>query len=112
MEDYIARYCDYKIWNQEGAIPDEVLLEEAKQAEGLLVANAKISAAFLKQAPHLKVISNTAVGYESFDLEAMKEYKVISTHTPYVLDETVADLVFSLVLSTARRVPQLNNFVK
>ena len=112
VEEYIAQYCEYKIWDKEEAISQEVLIEEAKQAEGLLVANAPISAEFLKQVPHLKVISNTAVGYESFDLEAMREYNVLGTHTPYVLDETVADLVFSLVLATARRVPYLNNYVK
>ena len=42
----------------------------------------------------------------------MREYNVLCTHTPYVLDETVADLVFSLLLATARRIPHLNNFVK
>lgn len=112
VEAYIAEHCDYRIWDKDEQIPHYVLLKEAKEAEGQLVQNAKINAEFLNEVPHLKVISNSAVGYDSFDLEAMKESNVLGTHTPYVLDETVADLVFSLVLSTARRVPQLNNFVK
>lgn len=112
VEDYIAEHCDYRIWNKKERIPADVLLEETKNAEGLLAANPPVTAEFLQQVPQLKVISNTAVGYDSFDLTAMREHKVLGTHTPYVLDETVADLVFSLVLATARRVPQLNNFVK
>lgn len=112
VEDYIAAHCDYKIWTETGAIPPPVLLEEARNADGLLVSNAPVTKEFLEQVPHLKVISNTAVGYDSFDLEAMKEFNVLGTHTPYVLDETVADLVFSLVLAAARRVPELNNYVK
>lgn len=111
VEDYIAEHCEYRIWNQKERIPADVLLEETKNAEGLLAANPPVTSEFLQQLPQLKIISNTAVGYDSFDLEAMREHKVLVTHTPYVLDETVADLVFSLILSTARRVPELNNYV-
>lgn len=112
VEDYIAQYCEYEIWDQEGLIPQDILLQKAMKAEGLLIHNTPITRTLLEQATHLKVISNAAVGYDSFDLEAMEEFSVLGTHTPYVLDETVADLVFSLVLSTARRIPELNNFVK
>ena len=90
----------------------DVLMEEVKDVEGVLVQHAPITHELLEQAPNLKVISNSAVGYDSFDLEAMKEHRVLGTHTPYVLDETVADLAFSLVLATARRVPELDKFVK
>ncbi|RNF38957.1 2-hydroxyacid dehydrogenase [Planococcus salinus] len=112
VEAYIAKHCEYRIWDKKEPIPPEVLLEEAKKAEGLLVQKSAITEDFLAQASHLKVISNTAVGYDSFDLEAMEKYGVIGTHTPFVLDETVADLVFALMLSAARRIPELNNYVK
>lgn len=112
IEDYIAKHCEYRIWNKKEVIPPDVLLEEAKSAEGLLVTHVAVTSDFLRQVPHLRIISNTAVGYDSFDLEAMREYEVLGTHTPYVLDETVADLVFSLVLATARRVSELDIYVK
>lgn len=112
VETYIAKHCDYKIWKNPEKIPNHILLEEAKKVDGLLVQNAAVARDFLSQLPNLKIISNTAVGYDSFDLEAMREFGVIGTHTPFVLDETVADLVFALILSAARRVPELNNYVK
>ncbi|MCM3609947.1 D-glycerate dehydrogenase [Planococcus sp. MERTA32b] len=112
VEDFISEHCDYRIWNKKDKIPADVLLEETKNTEGLLATNPAVTAEFLQQVPQLKIISNTAVGYDSFDLKAMREHNVLGTHTPYVLDETVADLAFSLVLATARRVPQLNKFVK
>ena len=112
VEAYIGQYCDYKIWNRKEPIPADVLLEEAKNVEGLLVQKAAVTRDLLSQVPQLKIISNTAVGYDSFDLEAMEEYGVLGTHTPFVLDETVADLVFALMLSAARRIPELNNYVK
>ncbi|MBD8014553.1 2-hydroxyacid dehydrogenase [Planococcus wigleyi] len=112
VEAYIGEHCDYRKWEGKGKIPQDVLMEELKDAEGVLVQNASVTNELLEQAPKLKVISNSAVGYDSFDLEAMKQHGVLGTHTPFVLDETVADLAFSLVLATARRVPELNNFVK
>lgn len=112
VEAYIAKHCEYKIWEGPERIPPEILLEEAKLVDGLLVQHAAVTHDFLSQLPNLKIISNTAVGYDSFDLEAMQEFDVIGTHTPFVLDETVADLVFALILSAARRVPELNNYVK
>ena len=112
VEEYIGEHCDYRKWEGDGKIPLDVLTEEIKNVDGVLVQHAPITNELLEQAPDLKIISNSAVGYDSFDLEAMKQHKVLGTHTPFVLDETVADLAFSLVLATARRVPELNNFVK
>lgn len=112
VEAYIGEHCDYRKWEGKGKIPQDVLMEELKNVEGVLVQNASVTNELLEQAPKLKVISNSAVGYDSFDLEAMKQHRVLGTHTPFVLDETVADLAFSLVLATARRVPELNNVVK
>ena len=64
------------------------------------------------EAPNLKVVSNISVGYDNFDLQAMAKHNVIGTNTPYVLDDTVADLVFALMLSAGRRVCELDSYVK
>ncbi|QNK87446.1 D-glycerate dehydrogenase [Sporosarcina sp. resist] len=112
VEDYIAQYCDYKIWNEETPIPNDVLLKEVADVEGLMTPKGIITKEFLNSAPSLKVVSNIAVGYDAFDIEAMKERDVWGTNTPFVLDEAVADLVFGLILATSRRVVEFNNYVK
>ncbi|MBO1914962.1 2-hydroxyacid dehydrogenase, partial [Microvirga sp. 3-52] len=71
-----------------------------------------INEELLKHAPLLKVVSNVSVGYNNFDLAAMKSHHVIGTNTPNVLNETVADLAFGLLLATARRISELDHFVK
>ena len=86
VEAYIGKHCDYRKWQGEGAIPLDVLIEEIKDVEGVLVQHAPITHDLLEKAPNLKVISNSAVGYDSFDLEAMKQHGVLGTHTPFVLD--------------------------
>ncbi|WML42255.1 D-glycerate dehydrogenase [Neobacillus sp. OS1-2] len=112
VEEYIAHYCEYKIWNKQEPIPMEVLLKEAAEVEGLMTSKGAINREFLNHAPHLKIVSKFGVGYDNFDTAAMKQCGVVGTHTPFVLDETVADLAFGLILSAARRIPELNNVVK
>ncbi|WP_410985208.1 2-hydroxyacid dehydrogenase [Bacillus cereus] len=112
VETYISEHCEYEKWDSSEKIPREVLLEKVQDKQGLLNFGAKIDEELLQAAPHLKVVSNISVGYDNFDLEAMKRKNVIGTNTPYVLDDTVADLVFALMLSAGRRVCELDSYVK
>lgn len=111
-EAILAPLCDYKIWDQEEPIPEHTLLEEVKNVIGLITPKVKITEEFLHHAPHLKIVANVAAGYDNFDLQLMEKRSLLGTHTPYVLDETVADLAFSLILSAARRIPELDAYTK
>ncbi|MGG0670394.1 D-glycerate dehydrogenase [Lederbergia citrisecunda] len=112
VEDFIAEHCDYKIWKGNGPIPEGELRKEIADVEGIMTPKGMITEDFLHHAPKLKVVSNIAVGYDGFDIEAMKARNVIGTHTPYVLDDSVADLVFGLILATSRRIVEFNQYVK
>ncbi|MFD2368717.1 2-hydroxyacid dehydrogenase [Brevibacillus sp. GCM10020057] len=112
VEAYIAEHCEYRKWEGKGPISRSQLLEQLEGAEGLLTVGGRIDGELLECAPRLKVVSNISVGYNNMDWKAMKERGVLGTNTPYVLDETVADLAFALILSAARRVPELDRYVK
>ncbi|MGF9967167.1 2-hydroxyacid dehydrogenase [Bacillus rhizoplanae] len=112
VEEYIAEHYEYEAWNESGKIPRHILLEKVKDIHGLLNFGTIIDEELLQAAPQLKVVSNISVGYDNFDIEAMKKRNIIGTNTPYVLDDTVADLVFALMLSASRRVCELDRYVK
>ncbi|WP_461613104.1 2-hydroxyacid dehydrogenase [Clostridium sp. Marseille-QA1073] len=112
VENYIEKYCDYEIWNSDEKIPRDLLLKSIADVDGLIQFGAKIDKELLDAAPKLKVVSNVTVGYDNFDLAEMKKRNIIGTNTPYVLDNTVADLVFALILSTSRRVVELDKFIR
>lgn len=115
IEDFISNHCELRIWREGGRVPEEVLLKEIADVEGLYTsgsASGKIDDALLNHAPHLKVVSNVSVGYNNFDIEALQKRNIVGTNTPNVLNETVADLAFGLILSTARRIVELDRFVK
>ncbi|QRG66716.1 2-hydroxyacid dehydrogenase [Brevibacillus choshinensis] len=112
VEAYIAEHCEYRKWEGEEPIPRSRLLEEVARAEGLLTVGGQINEELLDHAPHLKVVSNISVGYNNMECSALMSRGVMGTNTPYVLDETVADLAFALILAAARRVPELDRHVK
>lgn len=112
VENYIGAFCDYEKWDSEEVIPRELLLKKISDKEGVILTGAKVDDEFLNCGKNLKVVSDITVGYNNFDIEAMKRRNVIGTNTPYVLDDTVADLILGLMISTARRIPELDKYVK
>ena len=72
----------------------------------------RIDAALLAQCRSLKICANMTVGYNNFDLEAMKTAGVMGTNAPDVLTETTADLGFALLMATARRVAESEHFLR
>jgi gluconate 2-dehydrogenase len=112
VEAYIAAHCNILKWEKEEPMPRQELLKQITNVQGLFTAGGKIDEELLSHAPQLKVVSNVSVGYNNMDLEAMRAHGVIGTNTPEVLDETVADLVFALILGAARRIAELDQYMK
>lgn len=82
------------------------------EAHGLLGVGRTLGRAQLAQAGRLEVISTISVGYDNYDLEYLNERGILLTNTPDVLTETTADLGFALLISAARRVTELDAWVK
>jgi glyoxylate/hydroxypyruvate/2-ketogluconate reductase len=66
----------------------------------------------LAQCPDLKVISNIAVGYNNIDIPAATKRGIKVTNTPGVLDNTTADLTWSLLMAAARRIAEADAYVR
>jgi len=111
--DKIAQVTEMEVWTEELPPPYEMLLEKARDAEGLLtMLSDKIDAALMDTAPKLKVVSNLAVGSDNISIaEATKRHIVVS-NTPGVLTETTADLAFTLLMTAARRVVEADNYTR
>jgi len=111
--DKIAQVTEMEVWPEELPPPYEVLLEKARDAEGLVtMLSDRIDAALMDAAPGLKVVSNLAVGYDNINIaEATKRHIVVS-NTPGVLTGTTADLAFTLLMAAARRVVEADNYTR
>ena len=79
----------------------------------LTVLSDRVDAAAMDAAgPALAVVANCAVGYDNIDLAAAAERGIVVTNTPDVLTEATADLAWSLLMATARRVVEGDRLVR
>lgn len=99
---------EVKMWpHEEVAMTYEELTKEASDADALwTMLSDQVDRNLIMSAPKLKVISNLAVGYNNIDVQAAAERGIVVTNTPGVLTETTADLAFSLLLASARRITE------
>jgi glyoxylate reductase len=103
--DRIQEVCEVRAWEKVDPIPRENLFEWLKDAEGLVVTgNIQVDEELLQHAPSLKVIVQSAVGYDNINIEACTRRGILFGNTPGVLVDATADLAFSLLLCSARRI--------
>lgn len=89
------------------------LAEKLQGKAGVMTTGGeRVDAALLAACPQLKIAANIAVGYNNFDLPAMTAAGVLGTNTPDVLTETTADFGFALLMATARRVTESEQFLR
>ncbi len=114
-DDLRARLADYATITEINDLSPESQQQHAQalqQAEGMLGSGGKVNGELLAKMPALRACSSVSVGYDNFDVDALNQRGVVLMHTPTVLTETVADTIMALVLSTARRIPELDAWVK
>jgi lactate dehydrogenase-like 2-hydroxyacid dehydrogenase len=93
--------------------PPEELARRLKGKHGAMATVMdKFDEPILAQCPDLKVISNIAVGYNNIDLAACTKRGIRVTNTPGVLDDTTADLTWSLLMAAARRIAEGDAYVR
>jgi glyoxylate reductase len=110
----VAGACDLAEWDSESQpVPRDELLRAVRDADGVLtLLTERVDEEFLDAAPKCRVVANMAVGYDNIDVEALTRRGVLLTNTPDVLTETTADLVWALMLATARRIVEGSDAIR
>jgi len=91
---------------------DPAFLQALEDVEGIIGLALPVDQELLDQAPNLKIVSNNSTGYNNLSIEEMTKRGVMGTNTPGVLEDTTADAIFGILLACARRIPELDHFVK
>ncbi|EMR06991.1 Glyoxylate/hydroxypyruvate reductase B [Bhargavaea cecembensis DSE10] len=95
------------------AAPGSPEFEQALPSSlGLIGSGLVVDSALLDRAPSLRIVSNISAGYDNLDIDELTNRGILATNTPDVLTETTADAIFGLLISTARRIPELDRYVK
>ncbi|MDI6762871.1 MAG: D-glycerate dehydrogenase [Thermodesulfobacteriota bacterium] len=107
------KYFDVDYHSSDIPLQPHALIQRLKNKMGAItLLTDRIDDAVLSQCPEIRIVSNVAVGYNNIDVNACTRRKVMVTNTPGVLDDTTADLTWALLLSTARRVVEADQFLR
>lgn len=111
--DYLAQHCEIDSNQQDVPLTAAALAQRLADKDGLMCClTDRIDSALVGAAPHLKVVANIAVGYNNIDIAACTARAVMATNTPGVLDDSTADLAWALMLATARRLTEVESYIR
>jgi glyoxylate reductase len=111
--DILSESCDLVVNRDEFTLNKHQLSKNIKQKDGLLcMLSDRIDKEVLEEAEDLKVISSFSVGVNHIDTSEATRLGIYVTYTPGVLTEATADLTFALLLATARRIVESDNYIR
>ncbi|HLU60349.1 MAG TPA: D-glycerate dehydrogenase [Pseudonocardia sp.] len=113
LEEFDGTGIEVDLRRDHHPLPAAELRAVAADYDGLIcLLTDRIDAEFLAACPRLRVVANVAVGFDNIDVPAATRAGVAVTNTPRVLTDATADLAFTLLLATARRIPEGDAFLR
>lgn len=101
---------DHVLWLS--CTTEEEVIEQCKDADGVIVQYAPFTRKVFEQLPKLKVIARYGVGVDTIDLDAASEYGVQVCNVPDYGVNEVSDHAFAMIMSLVRKIPQMSQSVK
>ena len=99
----IFREAGYEVALLESYKDKADYLKAVAAADGLIVRSDIVDAEVLQAAPNLKIVVRAGAGYDNIDLKAAAARGVVAMNTPGQNSNAVAELVFGLMITLARR---------
>lgn len=104
---------DIKAWKGASPMPRSELLEWVRDADAIFsTMDAKIDGEVLDHGPNVRVVSQATVGYDNIAVDELTARGIPLGNTRGVLVEATADLTWTLLLASARRICEGVQFVK
>ena len=111
--EYLAQHCEVESNQEDVPLTATALAQRLADKDGVMCClTDRIDGALLGAATRLKVVANIAVGYNNIDVAACTARGVMATNTPGVLDDSTADLAWALMLAAARRLTEVESYVR
>ena len=111
--EYLGQHCEVSSNQRDVPLEPSELARGTADKQGLMCCMTdRVDATLLAACPQLKVVANIAVGFNNIDIAACTSRGIMATNTPGVLDDSTADLAWTLMLGAARRVTELERRVR
>jgi lactate dehydrogenase-like 2-hydroxyacid dehydrogenase len=110
---FLGEHCTVEANQTDVPLTTEQIAGRLCSAQALMCSlTDRVDAALIAQCPALKVVANIAVGYNNIDVAACNARGIMVTNTPGVLDDSTADLAWMLMLATARRLTEVEAYIR
>ena len=110
---FLGAHCEVDSNQVDTPLDADTLVQRLADKAGVICSlTDRIDDKLLARCPQLKVVANIAVGYNNIDLAACSARGIMATNTPGVLDDSTADLAFTLMLAAARRLTEAEAYVR
>src|SRR5260370_18073903 len=97
--------CEVDYGRRPERISKGELFRRIQDKDGLVcLLTEKVNEELLTAAPKLRIGANGAVGYDNITVADCTKRRVVATNTPGVLDETTADIQWTMLIAVAPRV--------
>lgn len=93
-------------------LSEEELVKKVPGYDALVVRSKPRVPRAVLEASSLKVVARAGVGLDNIDLDACKELGIEVVNSPTALSESVAELVFAMILSFERNIVRADNSMK
>lgn len=111
--EHLSQHCEVDSNQSDEAFSEAELIRRLQGKAGVYAnPTTRMSAEVIRSAPGLRAICNMAVGYNNIDVPAASAAGIMVTNTPDVLNETTADFGWTLLMATARRVTESEQFLR
>ncbi len=110
----LQKSCLVKIYPKDQVIPKKELLKEVKQGDALLcLLTDTIDKEVIDANPHLKIISNYAIGFNNIDVDYATKKGVPITNTPgRAIVDAVAEHTIALMFAVTKRICEADRFTR
>lgn len=92
--DSFSKYADITVFER---TPQELAVEHIGNSDAILLNKVKITSEILSKCPNLKYIGVLATGYNTLDVDAVKNAGICATYIPDYSTNAVAQHVFALI---------------
>jgi len=89
----------------------EAILEVARDADGVIVCYADMTAEIIDQLANCKVLARTGIGYDNVDIAAASAKGMFVTNVPEYCEDEVSDHAMALLLGCVRKIAFLSESV-
>ncbi|OYT88237.1 MAG: D-glycerate dehydrogenase [Burkholderiales bacterium PBB6] len=109
----LREHFDVSTHDTDEPLSREELIACLQGCDGVFVAGTEpIDATLLAACPTLRAVCSMAVGYNNIDVPAATARGVVVSNAPGVLTETTADFGFALMMATARRITEAEQYLR